>query len=59
MSEGAYYCPLCGGLLIAVKALFMPGVLRVKCFSCSYDAYVKEAYVKTWRKRDEGRFNVA
>jgi len=55
MDEGVYYCPLCGGLLIAVKALFMRGILRVKCFSCGYDAYVKEVYVKTWRKRDERR----
>ena len=53
MSEGAYYCPRCQGLMIVIKALFMPGILRARCFNCGFDGYFRVKDISTWRKRDE------
>ncbi|MBW2559502.1 MAG: hypothetical protein JRE40_01470 [Deltaproteobacteria bacterium] len=53
MSEGAYYCPRCRGLMIVVKALFRPGIVKARCFDCGFNGYFRVKDISAWRKRDE------
>jgi transcription elongation factor Elf1 len=48
-----YYCPLCGGLAIAVKALFLPGIYRVICVNCGLDTYLDFENLMKWRNRND------